>query len=216
MTQFLAGLLRIFSDRAPKPKRELHDIRGFQVIVENTRPDIESSAVLERLDDALSLIERYQPHRYRHLKRDLAQIWIARFRAGAPISRRTEPASPSSPSWRVATSPLQSSRRPFCTKVFTHEWMDFDADSARLPTLRTPRGRNAYVERRKSHSANRSHRTSAHLSPNARCKLCHSMTRPSRQPSIGKSLAPDRISPTAISGRRSEPLRERVGEFGCR
>jgi hypothetical protein len=79
MTQFLAGLLRIFSDGTPKPERKVHDIRGFQVIVENTRPDIESSAVLERLDDALSLIERYQPHRYRHLKRDLAQIWIARF-----------------------------------------------------------------------------------------------------------------------------------------
>jgi bifunctional DNA-binding transcriptional regulator/antitoxin component of YhaV-PrlF toxin-antitoxin module len=79
MTQFLSGLFRIFSDRAPKPQRELHDIRGFQVLVENTRPDVETDAVLERLDDALSLIERYQPHRYNHLKGDLAQIWIARF-----------------------------------------------------------------------------------------------------------------------------------------
>jgi hypothetical protein len=49
------------------------------VIVENTRPDIETSAVLERLDEALALIERYQPPRYHHLKRDLAQILIVRF-----------------------------------------------------------------------------------------------------------------------------------------
>ena len=79
MTHFLSGLLRIFSPQASKPRRELHDVRGFPVLVENTRPDIETDAVLERLDDALALIERYQPHRYTHLKRDVAQIWIARF-----------------------------------------------------------------------------------------------------------------------------------------
>ena len=79
MTQFLSGLLGIFPDRTPKPRRELHDVRGFRVLLENTRPDIQTDAVLERLDDALSLIERYQPHRYNHLKADLAQIWIARF-----------------------------------------------------------------------------------------------------------------------------------------
>jgi hypothetical protein len=62
-----------------KPLREHHDVRGFRVLVDNTRPDIETSAVLERLGDALALIELYHPHGYRHLKRDLSQIWIARF-----------------------------------------------------------------------------------------------------------------------------------------
>jgi hypothetical protein len=79
MSEFLNGLLRTFFERRPKPQRELRTIRGFQVLVENTRPDIETGAVLERLEEALSLIECYQPHRYRHLKRDLAQILIARF-----------------------------------------------------------------------------------------------------------------------------------------
>ncbi len=79
MIVVLARLLRRFSARTTNAVRGLHDIRGFQVLVENTRPDIETDAVLERLDDALALIERYQPHRYRHLKRDLNQIWIARF-----------------------------------------------------------------------------------------------------------------------------------------
>jgi hypothetical protein len=54
-------------------------VRGFRVEVENTRPDIETSAVLARLEEALGLIERYQPWRLAHLRRDLAQFWIVRF-----------------------------------------------------------------------------------------------------------------------------------------
>jgi hypothetical protein len=54
-------------------------VRGFRVAVENTRPDIETSAVLARLDEALGLIERYQPRRLTHLRRDLAEFWIVRY-----------------------------------------------------------------------------------------------------------------------------------------
>jgi hypothetical protein len=54
-------------------------IRGFTVLVENSRPDIATSAVLERLDEAIALIEQYQPWRVRHLRRDLAQFLVARF-----------------------------------------------------------------------------------------------------------------------------------------
>jgi hypothetical protein len=54
-------------------------VRGFRVAVENTRPDIETSAVLARLDEALGLIERYQPWRLTHLRRDLAEFWIVRY-----------------------------------------------------------------------------------------------------------------------------------------
>jgi hypothetical protein len=76
---FLSGVLTRLFNRAPDPRRTSCDVRGFPVLVENTRPDIETSAVLERLEDALSLIERYQPHRYWHLKRDLSQIVVVRF-----------------------------------------------------------------------------------------------------------------------------------------
>jgi hypothetical protein len=79
MVPFLSGVLGRLFNRAPTAPPTLHDIRGFRVLVDNTRPDIETAAVLERLDDALSLIERYQPHRYWHLKRDLSQIAIVRF-----------------------------------------------------------------------------------------------------------------------------------------
>jgi hypothetical protein len=58
---------------------ETHEIRGFHVVVENTRPDIETARVLARLDEALGLIERYQPWRLAHLRRDLRRIRVARF-----------------------------------------------------------------------------------------------------------------------------------------
>ena len=58
---------------------EVHQIRGFRVVVENSRPDISTAAVLTRLDEALGLIEQYQPWRLRHLRRDLAQIWVVRY-----------------------------------------------------------------------------------------------------------------------------------------
>jgi hypothetical protein len=54
-------------------------VRGLDVVVENTRPDIETKDVLHRLDEALSLIERHQPWRLGHLRRDLKRILIARF-----------------------------------------------------------------------------------------------------------------------------------------
>ena len=58
---------------------EIHQVRGFRVVVENTRPDIATSDVLERLGEALDLIDRYQPWRLRHLERDLIQFRVARF-----------------------------------------------------------------------------------------------------------------------------------------
>jgi hypothetical protein len=58
---------------------EKHVIRALPVVVENTRPDIATRDVLERLDEALALIEQYQPWRFRHLRRDLEQIAVVRF-----------------------------------------------------------------------------------------------------------------------------------------
>jgi hypothetical protein len=61
------------------PGRELHHLRGIPVVVENTRPDIATADVLERLDEALALIEAHQPWRLAHLRRDLARIHVVRF-----------------------------------------------------------------------------------------------------------------------------------------
>ena len=57
----------------------VHAIRGFTVVVENTRPDIATADVLARLEESLELIERHQPWRMRHLRRDLRQIRVMRF-----------------------------------------------------------------------------------------------------------------------------------------
>ncbi|MFN8583601.1 MAG: hypothetical protein U0163_21815 [Gemmatimonadaceae bacterium] len=54
-------------------------LRGLRVVVENSRPDIATADVLERLDEALGLIERYQPWRLRHLQRDLDHLRVVRF-----------------------------------------------------------------------------------------------------------------------------------------
>lgn len=54
-------------------------MRGFTVYVENSRPDIETSVVVRRLDESLALIERTQPWRLRHLRRDLAYFIVTRY-----------------------------------------------------------------------------------------------------------------------------------------
>ena len=58
---------------------DVHTVRGFRVIVQNTRPDIETTAVLARLDEALALIEQYQPWRFAHLQRDLTEFHVVRY-----------------------------------------------------------------------------------------------------------------------------------------
>lgn len=75
----LRQLLAALTGRAGRPARETHRIRGFEVVVENSRPDIATADVLERFDEALALIERYQPWRLRHLRRDLERFWIVRY-----------------------------------------------------------------------------------------------------------------------------------------
>ena len=65
------------ADEDPAPER--FTIRGVNVVVVNTRPDISTATVVERLDEALGLIETYQPWRLRHLQRDLREIRVERF-----------------------------------------------------------------------------------------------------------------------------------------
>ncbi|MHB1222677.1 MAG: hypothetical protein ACYC2G_01320 [Gemmatimonadaceae bacterium] len=66
-------------DTSPHAVPELHEVRGFRVVVENGRPDIDTTTVLARLDEALELVERHQPWRLRHLRRDLRQFRVVRF-----------------------------------------------------------------------------------------------------------------------------------------
>ena len=54
-------------------------IRGIRVDVDNTRPDIDTEQVFRRADAVLALVERYQPWRVQHLRRDLAMIIVKRF-----------------------------------------------------------------------------------------------------------------------------------------
>ncbi|MBY0488814.1 MAG: hypothetical protein K2R93_03125 [Gemmatimonadaceae bacterium] len=54
-------------------------LRGVPIRLTNTRADIDDEAVLERLDEALALIERYAPARLRHLQRDIRGIKVERF-----------------------------------------------------------------------------------------------------------------------------------------
>jgi hypothetical protein len=54
-------------------------VRGIRVDVVNTRPDIDTDAVLRRADAVIGLVERYQPWRVSHLRRDLARILVQRF-----------------------------------------------------------------------------------------------------------------------------------------
>jgi hypothetical protein len=76
------GFLKDLRNRlsaAREPGVTRHVLRGIRVVVENTRPDIETSAVIERLDESLALIGKYQPWRLRHIARDVKAIRVVRY-----------------------------------------------------------------------------------------------------------------------------------------
>ena len=54
-------------------------VHGIRVELRNSRPDIADADVLARVDEALGLIAQYQPHRFRHLVRDIRAIRVERF-----------------------------------------------------------------------------------------------------------------------------------------
>src|SRR5262245_19908656 len=64
-------------------------IRGVRVTVTNTRPDIETTRVFEKLDGALGVIERYQPHRLRRFRQDVRGIIVKRFACRAAFFGET-------------------------------------------------------------------------------------------------------------------------------
>lgn len=75
MFSTLKTLLR----RAGADLPEHRMIRGLPVTLLNTRVDISSERVFTRLDEALALIERFQPWNFRRMHRDFARIEIRRF-----------------------------------------------------------------------------------------------------------------------------------------
>ena len=54
-------------------------MRGFTVVVENTRTDIATGDVLQRLEESLALVEKHQPWRMKHLRQDARQIRVTRY-----------------------------------------------------------------------------------------------------------------------------------------
>src|ERR1700720_3210910 len=75
----LADLLRLFAGNRQPAGTSGHEVLGIPVLVYNTRPDIDTNAVIARLERSLSLIEHYVPHHFRHLRRDFAYIIVQRF-----------------------------------------------------------------------------------------------------------------------------------------
>lgn len=54
-------------------------VRGVRVTVVNTRPDIDTERVFQKLGGALAVIEQYQPHRLRRFRHDVRGIIVKRF-----------------------------------------------------------------------------------------------------------------------------------------
>jgi hypothetical protein len=61
------------------PLAEERVVHGIPVRVINTRPDIQTDHVIQRLTAALDLIETYAPRRYRRLRRDVSGFVVQRF-----------------------------------------------------------------------------------------------------------------------------------------
>lgn len=80
MAPLFKRLASLFAgESTPTRAVERFQIHGVPVEVDNTRPDIGTAEVIERLTDALGLIDTYQPWRLRHLRRDIQCIRVERF-----------------------------------------------------------------------------------------------------------------------------------------
>jgi hypothetical protein len=62
-----------------EPVAEHRVVHGLPVRVVNTRPEIRTDEVIERLTRALDLIATYAPARYRRLRQDLTGFVVQRF-----------------------------------------------------------------------------------------------------------------------------------------
>ena len=63
----------------PSARIARYEVLGIPIVVENTRPDLDTRDVIARLERTLSLIQQYVPHHFRHLQRDFDHIIVKRF-----------------------------------------------------------------------------------------------------------------------------------------
>src|SRR6478752_5256771 len=77
--RFLGDLFGLPRGPAETHPVEHHVVHGLPVRVLNTRPEIQTAAVIQRLTAALDLIARYAPVRYRRLRHDLSGFVVQRF-----------------------------------------------------------------------------------------------------------------------------------------
>jgi len=76
--RFLDALLGRDPD-GTEPPVERYVVHGLPVRVVNTRPDIRTAEVIQRLTAALDLVARYAPARYRRLRQDISGFVVQRF-----------------------------------------------------------------------------------------------------------------------------------------
>ena len=76
---------------------EQREIHGLPVRILNTRPEIQTAEVAERLGLALDLIATYAPRCYRRLRTDLAGFVVERFACRGAFFPRHGSAWSSSP-----------------------------------------------------------------------------------------------------------------------
>src|SRR5689334_5975427 len=75
----LDRILRWLTESSAAGEIRRATVLGIPVVVENTRPDIDTNEVLGRIDRCLELIRQYVPHHFRHLQRDFSYIVSRRF-----------------------------------------------------------------------------------------------------------------------------------------
>jgi hypothetical protein len=75
----LERILRWLGDSTGGVDLRQSTLLGIPVVVENTRPDIDSAEVLARIERCLTLIRQYVPHHFRHMQRDFSFIVSKRF-----------------------------------------------------------------------------------------------------------------------------------------
>ncbi|MEP7086633.1 MAG: hypothetical protein ABI884_04810 [Gemmatimonadota bacterium] len=79
MSDGLFDRLRVALGVSTAPAHVRRTVRGIDVVLENTRPDIADDDVFARMDEVLGMIERYAPAKLRRLRRDIAGIDVKRF-----------------------------------------------------------------------------------------------------------------------------------------